>query len=79
TRELAALGIEYITRRDSVVADLYVPPGAGPKPAIIFLGGSGGGFRSERSSLLASAGYVVLNLKYFRYEGLPDGILEIPL
>ena len=79
TRELDALEIKYIQKRDSIIADYYLPKKAGKRPAIIFLGGSGGQFRQERSSLLASEGFAVLNLKYFRYEGLPDGITEVPL
>ena len=79
TRELEALGIQYIKKRDSIIADIYLPEGSEKLPAIIFLGGSGGHFRQERASLFASEGYAVLNLKYFRFEGLPDGIIEIPL
>ena len=79
TRELDDLKISYSQKRDSIIADLYVPESSNKLPAIIFLGGSGGGFRSERASLYASEGFAVLNLKYFKYETLPDGIIEIPL
>ncbi|MEO1654210.1 MAG: acyl-CoA thioester hydrolase/BAAT C-terminal domain-containing protein [Bacteroidota bacterium] len=79
TRSLNALNINYIQKRDSIIADFYLPDTCQNCPAIIFLGGSGGGFRQERASLLASEGYAVLNLKYFRHESLPDGIVEIPL
>lgn len=79
TRELDQLNIRVTQKRDSIIADYYVPNKNRKLPAIIFLGGSGGQFRQERSSLLASEGYAVLNLKYFKYEGLPDGIIEIPL
>lgn len=79
TRELDALNISHLEKRDSLIADYYLPEGEGQRPAIIFLGGSGGHFRQERASLFASEGFAVLNLKYFRYEGLPDGIIEIPL
>lgn len=79
TRELKDLGIRYYQKRDSIIADYYVLKSDKKVPAIIFIGGSGGGFRQERSSLYASEGYAVLNLKYFRYETLPDGIIEIPL
>lgn len=79
TRELDILNISLTQKRDSIIADYYVPKGVGKLPAIIFLGGSGGQFRQERSSLLASQGFAVLNLKYFGHEGLPNGIIEIPL
>lgn len=79
TRELDNLKISYIQKRDSIIANLYIPKSTNKIPAIIFLGGSGGGFRSERASLYASEGFAVLDLKYFRYNTLPDGIIEIPL
>lgn len=79
TRELDALNITGTEIRDDIIANYYLPKSEKKLPAIIFLGGSGGQFRQERSSLFASEGFAVLNLKYFRYEGLPEGITEIPL
>lgn len=79
TRELDQLGIQLLQKRDSIIADYYLPGEKKKVPVIIFLGGSGGHFRQERSSLFASEGFAVLNLKYFKYEGLPSGITEIPL
>lgn len=79
TRELDALNITGTKIRNSIIANYYLPKSEKRLPAIIFLGGSGGQFRQERSSLLASEGFAVLNLKYFRYDGLPEGITEIPL
>lgn len=78
-RDLNSINVDLIRVREEFIADVYVPRSAEKIPVIIYLGGSGGGFRQERSSLLASEGYAVVNLKYFRYEGLPDGIIEIPL
>ena len=79
SRELDALGIQGLQKRDSIIANYYLPQSDKKLPAIIFLGGSGGNFRAERASLFASEGFAVLDLKYFRGEGLPDGIIEIPL
>ena len=79
TRELDALNITGTEIRDEIIANYYLPKNEQKLPAIIFLGGSGGQFRQERSSLFASEGFAVLNLKYFRYHGLPEGITEIPL
>lgn len=79
TRELDKLKISLLQKRDTIIADYYVPESKEKLPAIIFIGGSGGGFRQERASLYASEGYAVLNLKYFRHEKLPKGIIEIPL
>lgn len=78
-RELEYLHINAYQKRDSIIANYYLPSSTKKLPAIIFIGGSGGGFRQERSSLYASEGYAVLNLKYFRHDSLPEGIVEIPL
>ncbi|XLS30601.1 acyl-CoA thioester hydrolase/BAAT C-terminal domain-containing protein [Flavobacteriaceae bacterium M23B6Z8] len=79
TRELGELNIKGVAKRDSIVANYYLPKSAKKLPAIIFIGGSGGNFREERASLYASEGFAVLDLKYFKGNGLPDGIIEIPL
>ncbi|MEO0775739.1 MAG: acyl-CoA thioesterase/bile acid-CoA:amino acid N-acyltransferase family protein [Bacteroidota bacterium] len=79
SRELDVLGIRGFAKRDSIVANYYLPKSEQKLPAIIFLGGSGGNFRQERTSLYASEGFATLDLKYFKGEGLPDGIVEIPL
>ena len=79
TRELDQLDIEVLPIRDSIIADYYRPKRQPNGAAIIFLGGSGGHFRQERASLFASEGFAVLNLKYFKHEGLPSGITEVPL
>ncbi|MGX7826530.1 acyl-CoA thioester hydrolase/BAAT C-terminal domain-containing protein [Actinokineospora sp. 24-640] len=64
---------------------LHLPataPGPEGHPAIIAITGSDGGLGlmlEARSALLASHGYVVLNLPYFNYEGLPAVQENIPL
>ncbi|XP_041832554.1 acyl-coenzyme A thioesterase 1-like [Melanotaenia boesemani] len=50
---------------------LFIPPGNGPFPGIIDLYTLGGGLTEPRASLLASKGFVVLSLAYYRYQGLP--------
>jgi dienelactone hydrolase len=51
-----------------------------PSPAILLLGGSGGGLPCDsRPSLLASRGYPTLALAYFGVPGLPDELKNIPL
>jgi dienelactone hydrolase len=77
TRELD--GIKKLAKRDSIVADFYLPEAEELVPGIIFLGGSGGNLRAERTSLYASEGFAVMDLQYFKGEGLPGGIIEIPL
>jgi len=80
-RRFAAEGVEI---RDvdhgELVGDLLVPPGEGPHPGVVFLGGSGGGVPTgAQTTLLASRGYAVLSLAYFGAADLPDELVEIPL
>jgi len=67
-----------------IVADLYTPASTGHKKlaAIIVLGGSEGGLgagAAQEAQLIASHGYVVLQLAYFDGPGLPKELALIPL
>lgn len=63
-----------------LVATLFLPPGQGPFPAIMALGGSeGGNSAADVCALLSSHGYVCLSLAYFGSGGLPPELQEIPL
>jgi dienelactone hydrolase len=67
-------------RDGGLVGTLFMPPGEGPFPGIIVLGGSDGGLNSEDvAALLSSRGYAALALAYFGIEGLPPALEEIPL
>jgi dienelactone hydrolase len=58
----------------------FLPPGDGPHPAVIVLGGSEGGLPVRSAApLLASHGYATLALAYFGLPGLPRGLVNIPL
>jgi acyl-CoA thioester hydrolase/bile acid acetyltransferase-like protein len=58
----------------------YLPPGDGPHPAVIVLGGAEGGLPVRSAALLlASHGYATLALGYFGLPGLPRGLVNIPL
>nr|WP_315430989.1 acyl-CoA thioester hydrolase/BAAT C-terminal domain-containing protein [uncultured Albidiferax sp.] len=74
---------EGVTRREireeGLVGTLYLPPGAGPYPAVLVLNGSGGGINEPRAALYASHGYAALALAYFKAPGLPDYISNTPL
>ena len=67
-------------RRDGFDGLLYtsatVRPGA---PAVVVLGGSGGGYDGVRAAALAMAGYPALALGYFGEPGLPQCLCSIPL
>jgi dienelactone hydrolase len=61
------------------VGRLYEHTGERPRPAIVALTGSGGGIDVNMAPWLASQGYNVLALAYFRAPGLLDDLLEYPL
>jgi dienelactone hydrolase len=66
-------------REAGIVANIFLPPGDGPFPTIVVVGGSGGGFADGSAALYASHGYAALSLAYFGVPGLPDELLNIPL
>lgn len=75
-----AEGVERVSVHDgSVRGTLFVPPGKGPHPAILVLGGSEGGMPERRAAWFASHGYAALALAYFRFEDLPHDLAAIPL
>ncbi|MBX7249937.1 MAG: dienelactone hydrolase family protein [Caulobacteraceae bacterium] len=76
-------------RQDGLVGRLYAAPDARRRPAVLMLGGSGGGFPYEDAArAMAAAGHPVLALAYFRgwqgqadpaLTGLPAMLKDIPL
>lgn len=61
-------------------ATVYSPKHAiEDSPGVIVLGGSSGGRRDTLASLLASRGYEVMALPYFRFDDLPSELSYIPL
>jgi fermentation-respiration switch protein FrsA (DUF1100 family) len=81
-RRLLAPSVTHETVQDDGLAGCFFrPPGVGPFPAVLILGGSGGGLRftREQAAQLASHGYATLALAYFNYEHLPPSLHAIPL
>jgi hypothetical protein len=68
-------------RDDGLVARLFEPEGPRPHPAVMVVGGSGGGLQwsSETAALLASRGVVALAVAYFGLPGLPATLDRIPI
>ena len=66
-------------RENGLVGTLFLPGGTSPAPGVIVIGGSGGGLDEKSAALLASRGFAALALAYFAYEGLPTGLVDIPL
>ncbi len=81
-RELAADGVTFkpLDNGDHRLrGGWWLPAGTGPHPAMIVLGGSGGGADHWRAALYASHGFAALALAYFGAPGLPRGLVNIPL
>jgi dienelactone hydrolase len=79
-RRIAGPGVtRHEIRTAGIVGTLFLPPGAGPHPAVMVLSGGGGGIEEFRGAILASHGYAALALGYFAVDGLPRGLVNIPL
>ncbi|WP_211462301.1 acyl-CoA thioester hydrolase/BAAT C-terminal domain-containing protein [Collimonas silvisoli] len=79
-QRLCAAGVSRReVREQGLVGTLFLPPGAGPHPAVMILNGSGGGINEARAALYASHGYAALALAYFKAPGLSDYISNTPL
>jgi dienelactone hydrolase len=82
TRRAVAPDVKITRVRErGLVGEFYQPPGEGKHPAVLVLGGSGGGLppASGHPGGLSSRGYAVLSLAYFAEEGLPRSLQYIPL
>lgn len=68
-------------RTPALYADYFSPPTSTPRGAalVMFDGSSGGLDSTYPAALLASHGYRVLDLAYFKEPGLPSTLLNIPL
>ncbi len=69
----------YEVSTNGLVGELFVPPGDGPFPGIMCIGGSGGGVKNAAAPLLAEAGFAALAIGYFGAPGLPEEFAELPL
>ncbi|XP_061602595.1 acyl-coenzyme A thioesterase 1 [Cololabis saira] len=79
-REFMAEGMARIPLQEGKLRGvLFIPPGKGPFPAILDLYTLGGRLTEPRASLLASKGFVVLALAYYRYQGLPENPQHLDL
>lgn len=82
-RDFLAPGVtRHPVRQDGLVGTLFLPPGAGPFPGLIVLGGGRGSlpkFQEAEAALLAAHGYAALTLAYFGFEDLPPAPVELPL
>lgn len=78
------LSPNVVVRQMTLAADGFVgtylaKPAGSPKPAVLQLGGSIGGHGQFPAGLLASHGFPSLSLAYFKEDGLPSTLKDIPL
>ncbi|MDO6426851.1 acyl-CoA thioester hydrolase/BAAT C-terminal domain-containing protein [Thalassotalea sp. 1_MG-2023] len=66
-------------KQNGINALLYTPKLDKTIPAVIVLGGSSGRLNTEYSEILAANGIVVLSLAYFKAEGLPQTLDNVPV
>jgi dienelactone hydrolase len=65
---------------DRFAGALYLPPGAGPHPAVAIVPGTTGAAAVESmAAVLASAGFAAMVVAYVGEPGLPSTLVEIPL
>ncbi len=82
TRRVAASGMRRVEVREAgLTATFFEAPGAGRKPGLLCLHGSGGGIAGLEpvGALLASKGFSSLVAGYFDVPGLPKNVCEVPL
>ena len=73
SRRVTRTNVEQrVVTEQGLAGILFIPPGDDPRPALIFLGGSGGGVPEGFALPFADEGYVTLALGYFGAEGLPS-------
>jgi uncharacterized protein len=66
-------------REGGLVGTLFLPAASAPRPAVVSLGGAGGGLSEGGAESFAREGFAALALAYFGLDGLPRELVEIPL
>ncbi|EFO82349.1 hypothetical protein CRE_00279 [Caenorhabditis remanei] len=67
------------SRNPKITGTIFKPPGVGPFPTIIDISGTGGGLNEQKGAALASRGFVVLCLAFFKFKNLTDDLLSVDL
>ena len=66
-------------REGGLAGTLFRPSAPGRYPAVVALGGAGGGLSEGGAETLASEGFAALALAYFGAGSLPRELVEVPL
>jgi hypothetical protein len=76
----ASKALRRVSRADSIVGTLFEPLRGPPRPAVVLVGGSGGGQPLEaEAAQLAMHGFTTLSLAYYNQPGLTRELLDIPV
>jgi len=79
-RRVYADGVEKVDiRKNGIYGYGYYPKTQAIDTAVVLFSGSGGGLGEGRASLYASRGITCFSIPYFRHEGLPQTLENIPL
>ncbi|EGT30316.1 hypothetical protein CAEBREN_09253 [Caenorhabditis brenneri] len=65
------------SNKPKVSGTIFKPPGSGPFPTIIDISGTGGGLNEQKGAALASRGFVVFCLAFFKFKELPDDLINV--
>jgi dienelactone hydrolase len=72
-------GKRLTVAKDGLYGFYFAPRSRTARPAVVALGGSGGGIPVDLAAMLASRGYPALALAYYAAPGLPPELSHIPL
>lgn len=64
---------------NQLIGRMWLPEDAGRSPAVLLIGGSGGGYEDQDAAWLSTLGFAVLNVRYFGAESLPEELVNIPI
>jgi dienelactone hydrolase len=68
-----------VVREHGLVGTLFTREDGEPRPGVVVLGGAEGGLHEPDAALLAAHGFTALALAYFGVDGVPAGLVEVPL
>jgi len=68
-----------VIENNQLVGRLWLPNTEKLSPAVLLLGGSGGGYENQDAEWLSLSGFVVLNVRYFGARNLPEKLVNVPI
>ena len=68
-----------IIGNNQLVGRLWLPNTEKLSPAVLLIGGSGGGYENQDAEWLSLSGFVVLNVRYFGAKDLPGYLVDVAI